>query len=157
MRLVAVMVIVWEQDKAENIWHVCRVLVSRTEGALFLWHTWVMPWFPVSVPVLQVMQTRVKHRGPNLSALSRWQSACSEATFSFLCWFLVWLVHFSLTAQKIGYFCGVQHVCCCTPSAASSLSSLCPDNLLTLLLLLDLRRGSYVGESREGLPCGEGI
>lgn len=75
---------------------------------------------------------------------------------------VTWLVHFSVshkTAQKSVNFCGGQHgkVHCCAPSSASALSSLRSDNLLALLPLLDLRRSSYVGESREGIPGGEDI
>lgn len=39
MPLMAVMVMVWEQNKAENTQHVSRFLLSRREGALFLWRT----------------------------------------------------------------------------------------------------------------------
>lgn len=75
---------------------------------------------------------------------------------------VTWLVYFVVshkTAQKQINYCGGQHgkVHCCASSPAGSLSSLCPDNLLTLLPLLDLRglrRNSYVCESREGIPGG---
>lgn len=37
MPLVAVMVMVLEQDKADNTQHLCRFLLNR-RGTLFLWH-----------------------------------------------------------------------------------------------------------------------
>jgi len=57
------------------------------------------------------------------------------------------------------FFCDGQHgkIHSSALSSASSLSFFCPDNLLPLLDFLDLRRGSYVAESREGIPGGEGI
>lgn len=71
MPLVAVMVMVLEQDKADITQHLCRFLLNRRRGTLFLWHM-VGNVLVCSLCVsLAGDAANVKHQGPDFSTLSR--------------------------------------------------------------------------------------